>query len=288
MPYSDSVLSSVSWIPKNSPDFMQGESREQGKVIQLRGWNNKSDRKKLKLLRELAERYGGDPHMRWFVVNQILKPAGVVQRDFKAQAAAMLKWVQENIFYTNEADEQVQTPWRTIAVKTGDCDDSSLLLATFAESIRMPWKFALAGDSNGKRVRYVEGERLPWANFSHIYVVLGWPPFKPQQWAAAETTIRGAPLGYDVVEHGIRPFNEVVSPISTGPGPSSLGNPNQMSGLVGTAAENLEVRLQKTNLPTWFKDLPWDGIITGVIQGVITTLIVNQAIKIGEKRARGR
>lgn len=285
---TDKKLSQVSWVPSSHQDFMQGESRGQGRVIQIRGWTRKSDKKKLKMLRELAVQYGGDPHMRWFVVNQILKPAGVQQRDFKKQAAAMLKWVQQNIYYTNEPDEQVQTPWRTIAVKTGDCDDSSLLLASFAESIRMPWKFALSGhNGKGKRVRYVEGGRMPYAQFSHIYVVLGWPPFKPQEWASAETTIRGAPLGYDVVHDGLRPFNEVISATPSGPGPSSLGSLH-VGGVVEVAADEIDTRLQKTNLPGWLKALPWDGIITGVIQGVITTLIVRWAMNLGEKRARGK
>ena len=287
---NDKHLSNISWIPNSSPDFMQGESRAQGRVIQIKGWIGKSDRKKLKMLREMARTYGGDPHLRWFVVNNILKPAGVAQRDFKKQAAAMLSWVQQNIYYTNEPDEQVQTPWRTIAVKTGDCDDSSLLLASFAEAIKMPWKFALAGQSpTGKRVRFIEGERMPWgAQFSHIYVVLGWPPFQPQEWASAETTIRGAPLGYDVTVDGIKPFNEVVTVrTATTTGPSSMGNP-QVGGLVEVAADNLEQRLQKSELPNWVKTLPWDGIITGVIQGVITTLIVRWAITVGERRARGK
>ena len=158
-----------------------------------------------------------------------------------------------------------------------------------AESLRMPWKFALSGDNGkGKRVRYVEGDRMPYANFSHIYVVLGWPPFKPQEWASAETTIRGAPLGYDVVHDGIRPFNEVVSSIPSGPGPSSLGSP-YVSGVVEVAAEEIDTRLQRAEgVPAWIKSLPWDGIITGVIQGVITTLIVRWAMKIGENRARGK
>jgi len=283
MPKRDKLLSQVSWVPKSHPDFMMGESRSQGKVIPIRGWHRKSDKKKIKLLRELAERYGGDPHMRWFVVNEVLKPAGVQQRDFKKQAAAMLKWVQQNIYYTNEPDEQVQTPWRSIAVRTGDCDDSSLLLATMAESIRMPWKFALSGhDGKGQRIRFVEGGKMPYAQYSHIYVVLGWPPFKPQEWASAETTIRGAPLGYDVVTHGLKPFNEVVSALPSGSGPSSLG------GVVEVVSEQIDTEIQKTKAPNWMKNLPWEGIISGVIQGVITTLIVRWAITIGEKRARGK
>jgi hypothetical protein len=278
---SDPMLRQTSWIPNRTHDFMQGEKRGEGQVIPIKGWVWKSDRRKLKLLRELAQRYGGDPHLRWFTVNQILKPAGVQQRDYKGQAAALLKWVQQNIYYTNEPDEQVQTPWRTIKVRTGDCDDSSLLLASFAESIRMPWKFTLAGHyPNGKKAKYIEGQRYPSsAQFSHIYVTLGWPPFKPTEWAAAEPTIRGAPLGHDVVENGMRPFGEeVVS--------RSLGAP-QMGGLVDVAAQHIEGQLTDShNVPTWVKTLPWQGIITGVIQGVITTLIVNAAIKYGERKGK--
>ena len=286
---SDPILSQTSWLPNSAPDFMQGEKRDTGRVIPVSGWLWKSDRQKLKALRELALRYGGDPHLRWFTVNSILKPAGVVQRDFKAQAAALLRWVQQNVYYTNEPDEQVQSPWRTIKVKTGDCDDSSLLLASLAESIKLPWKFALAGHyRNGKRAGYVEGQRYPSsANFSHIYVKLGWPPFKPTEWAAAEPTIKGAPLGYDVVAHGIQPFAEKV--VTRGAsGPSSMGNP-EMSGVVDIAAEQIENKITTLEgVPKWVKGLPWEGILTGAIQGVLTALVVRYAIKRMEQPRRNR
>ena len=123
---------------------------------------------------------------------------------------------------------------------------------------------------------------MPYAQFSHIYVVLGWPPFKPQAWASAETTISGAPLGYDVVMHGLKPFNEVISAVPSGAGPSSLG------GVVEVVSDQIGTEIQKTKAPNWVKNLPWEGIISGVIQGVITTLIVRWAINIGEKRARSK
>jgi hypothetical protein len=209
---NDPILRETSWVPQKFPDFMQGESRLDGTVIPINGWIWQSDRARVKRLRELAKRYGGDPHMRFFVVNTVLKPAGVEQRDYPAQAAALLRWVQENIYYTNEPDEQVQSPWRTIKERTGDCDDSSVLLASMAESIRLPWKFALAGKNRqGKLVRWIEGNPCPWGvQYAHIYVVLGWPPFAPSVWASAEQTVRGAPLGYDVTVDGIRRWNEVA------------------------------------------------------------------------------
>ena len=236
---SDPTMRAVSWVPNTHPDFMQGENRLDGKVIAIRGWGMRSDRAKLRALRELALRYGGDPHMRWFTVNNILKPAGVEQRDYKAQAAAMLRWVQSNIYYTNEPDEQVQSPWRTIKVLTGDCDDSSLLLASFAESIKMPWRFVLAGkDRSGLMVRWVEGTKAPYfwrrVQFAHIYCAMGWPPFAPKEWASAEPTVRGAPLGYDVVEHGVQRWNEVAgSGLPSGGGRAPQGQTATVTATVG-------------------------------------------------------
>jgi len=184
-------------------DYMQGESRSVGKVFHVRAWARMGDRQRVRVLRDLAERYGGDPNMRWFTANTVLRDRAA-SRDYAAQAAAMLAWVQTNIYYTNEPGEQIQSPWRTLDVKTGDCDDMALLLAAMAESIALPWKFALAGRRGNKSVRWIEGERFPGGvRWSHIYVVLGWPPFAPKQWASAEPTVAGLPLGHDVVLHGV-------------------------------------------------------------------------------------
>jgi hypothetical protein len=192
---------------------IEGEDRNTGTVVDVPRWYTWGDRKKLRFLRNLAEKYARDPHMRWFVVNEVLRPAGVQPRDYPGQAAAMLQWVQANIYYTNEPDEQIQSPWRTIKVRTGDCDDMAVLLAVFAEAIALPWKFALAGRGpGGTRIRFVEGSYMPWnVEFSHIYVMLGWPPFNPTQWASAEPTIAGVPLGFDVITNGVQeaPTGEV-------------------------------------------------------------------------------
>ena len=59
-------MQQVSWIPNNQGDFMQGENRLDGKVITVSGWQRRSHVMKLKMLREFALKYGGDPHMRWF------------------------------------------------------------------------------------------------------------------------------------------------------------------------------------------------------------------------------
>ncbi len=184
-------------------DPLNGEDRTAGQVFEHRGWNRMSDRRRVAFLRDLAERYGRDPRMRWHTA-RVLAQSGVPPRAFERQCGALLRYVQHAAYYTNEPDEQIQSPWRTLAEKSGDCDDMALLLACMAESIAMPWRFALAGKRAGRPCRWVEGDRWPHGmRASHIYVVMGWPPFAPKQWASAEPTIRGLPLGHDVVRDGV-------------------------------------------------------------------------------------
>lgn len=189
-------------VPK--VDLLNGENREIGETYHFAGWFKMNDQRKIKVLRELAEGYGSDPQMRWHVA-KLVESAGCAPRDFAAQAAAIHSFAQNGCYYTNEPGEQIQSPWRTLSVRTGDCDDLALLIASMSHSIGLPWKYALAGKMpNGKMVRWREGERWPYgADMFHIYVYIGWPPFEPKQWSAAEPTIRGIPFGYDVVDRGL-------------------------------------------------------------------------------------
>ena len=200
----DVIGSTAAHLPAigGSVDLLRGEDRTIGKTYQHAGWARMGDRARVQFIRDLSERYGGDPEMR-FHTTRVLRNAGAAPRDNRAQAAAILRYAQ-SMYYTNEPGEQLQSPWRTIKEGTGDCDDLAMLMASMAESIKLPWKFALGGHKGGKPVRWMEGERLPWGtSWTHIYVYLGWPPFKPTTWAAAEPTIKGLPLGHDVVTMGM-------------------------------------------------------------------------------------
>lgn len=172
-----------------------------GKVFAEHGWKSWSDGRKLRFLRGMAKEYGMDPRMRHFVISQVIP--GVQNRDYAAQAAAMLSWVQRNIRYVNEPGEIIQTPFVTMDIGYGDCDDLAVLLASMAESIKLEWRFVLGGRKrNGQPARWIEGTPKPWGvEFAHIYVMLGWPPFQPAVWQAAEPTM-AVPLGHDVVMQG--------------------------------------------------------------------------------------
>lgn len=93
---------------------------EQPKVYHIPAWKHFGDPRKLALIRRVAESRGRDPRIAVLAVN-ILKQAGVEPRNYVAQAAALLRWVQGNIYYVNEPDERLQDPEYTLKVGMGDC-----------------------------------------------------------------------------------------------------------------------------------------------------------------------
>lgn len=168
----------------------------------LPAWAKTHNRGRVAFIRELCKDYGMDPPMRWYTANMLNK-AGVAPRDYPEMAKAILKHVQRNIYYTQEAGEQLQSPWRTFDARTGDCDDQTLAICAMAESVGLPWVLALGGtDRKGNLARWVDGTPYREATYTHIYPILGWPSGKPHKWAAAEPTMQ-VPLGYDVTIHGV-------------------------------------------------------------------------------------
>lgn len=172
------------------------------KVFHLPAWGTLSHPQRLGILRQISMMRGRDPRIAKLAV-KIFKDARVNPRDYEKQAAALLKWVQDpkNCYYANEPGERLQDPIHTIKIGHGDCDDQALLLTCLFESVGLPWKFVLSGrDAKGNKVRHIEGESVPPSvNWTHIYCMVGTPPFKVSKWWFCETTIVGVPLGWDVI-----------------------------------------------------------------------------------------
>ena len=99
------------------------------KVYDLPAFDGYQDPKKLDVLARLAEQSGRDPALATLAV-QIFRSYGVQPRDYKGQAAALLRWVQNNIYYVNEPDERLQEPKYTLRVRYGDCFPADTLLLT--------------------------------------------------------------------------------------------------------------------------------------------------------------
>ena len=281
-----------------------------GRVYPVRSFHRLSDRAKVRKLKEMAISYGKEPAMRFFVVNTILRPAGVTNfRDYPRVAAALLKAAQTGgslgIIYTNEPDEQLQSPWWTIKVRTGDCDDLSLLLAAMAHAVRLPWRFVLGGhglkdvqylkplgknDAQGRPLsrvmvrkvpgpcRWAEGTKMPRGfKAHHIYLDLGWPPFSETKgtttWAAAEPSVACA-LGYDVMNQGMPPGAY-----------GSWGGPQKQRQAAGHAASLPELGSVETSraqeyiqahplLDRVWESLDWSEIIAGAVSGTIQAVVI--------------
>jgi hypothetical protein len=76
----------------------------------------------------------------------------------------------------------------------------ALLLGAMCESINLPYRYVLAGKCNGRIDRWIEGTPLKDGVWSHIYLIIGYPPFRPSQWVYAEPTLQNAKLGWDIVQ----------------------------------------------------------------------------------------
>lgn len=102
----------------------------------------------LKLMAQLAKQYKVDP-----VIRQT--SARIVQscppKDDLCECAALQNWVRSNIRYTGDVVdvETLQTPDYTLQERYGDCDDQSVLLATFLLAIGIPAAYCALGVDGG-------------------------------------------------------------------------------------------------------------------------------------------
>lgn len=178
-------------------------------VFHLPSWNQCSEAERLAAMRQIALSGGRDPRIATLAVG-IIRQAGIQPRDYAGQAAVLLKWAQDRIYYINEPGERLQSAEATLRLGYGDCDDLAILLAALYESIRLSWRFILSGRTpDGQSFRFTEGAtdnppgRSPrnpnGVKWAHIYVEVGTPPFNPKVWKYAEPTMKNVPLGWDVV-----------------------------------------------------------------------------------------
>ena len=250
------------------------------KTYHIEGWSGMRDEKRLAIIRQVALRRGRDPRIATLVLG-IIREAGVLPRDYKGQAAALLKWVQnpKNVYYVNEPGERLQDPIYTLKVKYGDCDDMALLLCSFFESIKLEWKLVISGRSGvtGQKVRHVEDGYLPpQVQWAHIYCAVGTPPFKPTRWYFCEPTLNGAPLGWDVVSGSASALPEMGG---TGLSGASLGGDGAAAG--AAVAASIE--------EAGGKPINWKNLGVAVMTGVVTSVTAQVIMEIWrENRALSR
>lgn len=240
-------------------------------VLHIPNWDRLTDPQRVAILRRIAEEAGRDPRIA-ALASRILQQAGCDQRQYDRQAAALLKWVQNNILYVNESGEILQDPLYTLKRRAGDCDDVGSLYGALCSSLGIPWKYVLSGtDRKGHRARWVEGTRLPHGvTFSHIYNLVGWPPFRPEVWAVAECTVKGSPLGYEPAMTG-RLLPEMGGPQNAGGGTlGALGVPNY--GYPVSVMSTTQAASTASSFAI-LKEMDWKYIASATVVGVATSVL---------------
>lgn len=235
------------------------------KVYHLPAWKSMNDPARLATLRQIALPAGRDPRIATLAV-QIMRESGVQPREHRKAAAALLRWVQDRIFYVNEPGERLQDPTYTLRVGYGDCDDMAILLAALFESIRLPWRFVISGRRAGRIVRWVEGSPYTHADWSHIYLAVGNRPFTPTQWIFCEPTLK-KPLGWDVVrasKNGSVPLPELAGTDAALP---DATKPLTAAGVI----EDIRKELHPRRLVV--------GVVVGVVTGVIAAVAIQPIVR---------
>lgn len=267
------------------------------KVHHIPSWGALTDPQRLHVIRTIAMQRGRDPRITSLVLS-IIKAAGVQPRDYKGQAAALLKWVQNpnNVYYINEPGERLQDPLYTLKVKYADCDDMAILLCTFFEAIKLEWKLVLSGVQRVTKAkkRYIEGTPVP-ANveWSHIYCMVGTPPFKPTKWYFCEPTVQNVPLGWDVIDgdHSLLPEMGGSGRAAPAPGRRKSNGRWGGSGITSSIASAVTTELEDqsgSKQLSFFAEIRkiMPAILSGVAVGVTTQLLLDD-LRAWRKSSRG-
>lgn len=254
----------------------EGKSPLQGRLYRVTNWDRWGMAERLAFMREFVQDTARDPAIST-KATQILDAARVPVKSHRAQWAALLKWVQKNVRYVNERDEKLQSPQYTLTERYGDCDDMAIVLAGLGDSLRLPWRFVISGKrkGSGERVRWVEGEGKcpPNVSWHHIYLCVGWPPFRPELWEFAEPTLQ-VPIGWDVIERA-------------GKGKGAAGGRADLAGRLGDSALGSGDASATTSaspsgglsLVEHVKTLPWKSIAGTVVASVLSFYVTRSLVK---------
>lgn len=114
------------------------------------------------------------------LARQIVQP--VPARDGRGEVQALFTWVKLNIRYVADPRnvETISTPQATLAMRAGDCDDMSVLLASLLEATGKATRFiALAfGEEGYSHVLLETKLRESWVALDPTVpsAVIGWKP----------------------------------------------------------------------------------------------------------------
>lgn len=263
------------------------------RVYHHAGWAKMRDDQRLLFMQNMIEEYARDPRMAELVIKNVLQPARVEPHDHPAQAKAIQEWVRDRIYYTKEPGERLQSPWRTLDLGFGDCDDQTLLVGTFARAINLAFKPCLVGLGKDKTMRIwcpgMRAKLLKGVRWFHVLGMIGWPDDTGQiKWVSAETILKDAPLGYNPALNGVRVDGEgrPSVPVKTAKTAAAGAPSGQFLGNLGSFGSAAPEDAAPRFLSRAFAERLMVGSLEGAIQGVVTAVAiyyVMQAIQGGRK-----
>lgn len=113
----------------------------------------------------------------------------VPEKDNLAEAKALFDAVRANVRYTSDIAgiDSYQKPSHTLAMRTGDCDDYSILACALAGSLGMPCRF-----------KVIRTKGAP--EWNHIYAQIGFPRRDPTRWISFDASV-DMPFGWEAPAH---------------------------------------------------------------------------------------
>ncbi len=109
---------------------------------------------------------------------------GLPQKAIRQEASALFDFVQNQIRYVRDPHqvEALQTPAATLQLKSGDCDDKTILLAALLLSIGIPVKLIVGGWEKGRYTHvWLRAQiRVNWIPMDPTEPrPMGWEPHMP-------------------------------------------------------------------------------------------------------------
>lgn len=113
---------------------------------------------------------------------KIIRDAGIKARDFTGEIRAVFDWVLANIRYTKDPHklEMVHSPDVVLRMRVGDCDDTSILLASLLQSL-------------GHQTRFKVISSVDPTSFNHVYAQVK----AGNRWLSLDATVPNAKPGWE-------------------------------------------------------------------------------------------
>lgn len=140
-----------------------------------------TDKDRINFLANLAEKGSENPVIYGFtrkLLNGDVKGYPKVQSyDSIGEVRRIFEWVRDNVSYRNHVKnrDSYQSAERTLELRTGDCDQMSVLLASMLATVGYDVAYRIIAAK----------EDMP---FHHIYVLVGMPKHNPSKWIALDAT----------------------------------------------------------------------------------------------------